>query len=151
MFQTTDAFRVLNQPLRDRNRSTVHPFAVTVAFIADAIKRLRAVGSDGLEAQQPRDLYRGMRDIVTSPEILQAGGTELAPSERAACRIACRTPTLSLIYALTSVTSTHSEYDRQPRSRSAVLSVIVPADLQVCNDFVHESRRGLELPLGLPG
>ena len=41
---TTAAYKSLNEPLRDRSRTAPHPFAVTVAFINEGIKRLRAVG-----------------------------------------------------------------------------------------------------------
>ena len=40
---TTACFASLNDPLRDTNRTTAHPFPTTIFFLTDAIKRLRAV------------------------------------------------------------------------------------------------------------
>ena len=43
---STAAFRSLNNPLRDRSRTTPHPFAATIFFLADGIKKLRTVEAD---------------------------------------------------------------------------------------------------------
>lgn len=79
---TTAAFASLNTPLREIERETPHPFPVTIKFIAEAIKQLRAVGSSGVGAHDDAmDLWRGLRDMAVDEdaEFLKAGGTELAP------------------------------------------------------------------------
>ena len=78
---TSHAFVSLNDPLRRPNGA--HPFAVTVAFIAEGIKRLRVIGCDGtpltvedqIEKQPP--LWRGLCNV--RGELARTGGTELAP------------------------------------------------------------------------
>ena len=42
---TTAAYRALNDPLRDLERTDPHPFPVTIAFLREAIGKLRAVGA----------------------------------------------------------------------------------------------------------
>ena len=53
---TTDAFRTINNGLRDQKRykkGKEHPLPVTVAFIKEALLRLRAVAGDSAEARTP--------------------------------------------------------------------------------------------------
>jgi len=76
---TTAAFQSLNNPLRNTTRTEAHPLAVTVAFINEGIKRLRAIHADTRAGQQSMDLWRGMRDLKVSEDFLQHGGTEYAP------------------------------------------------------------------------
>ena len=101
---TTAAFRSLNTPLRDRDCAAAHPFPVTIAFIEQGIKRLRAVHAmqqkrrssrvesvDGasrhrsskstksVKDERVVELWRGLRDIALDPDFEQNGGTELAP------------------------------------------------------------------------
>ena len=82
---TTACFHSINQPLRDLGRTKPHPFATTVFFLTDAIKRLRAVGAatdeaapDG-ETGSPRVLWRGMKNVQATMEFAARGGSELAP------------------------------------------------------------------------
>ena len=53
-----------------------HPLPVTIAYIADGIKKLRAVQND-----RPKTLWRGMKNLRVGDEFmeLRRGGTELAP------------------------------------------------------------------------
>lgn len=79
---TTAAYASLNNPLRNIGpfAGKPHPFAVTVALIADAIRRLRAVGAEGPSADKLHtDLWRGMRNLTVTDQFLERGGTELAP------------------------------------------------------------------------
>ena len=91
---TTAAFRALNEPLRDRKRVDPHPFPVTIACIAEGIKRLRAVsagaksGDDvgrrklrrgGTAKAETTELWRGLKDVTLDPEFELHGGTEFAP------------------------------------------------------------------------
>jgi len=86
---STAAYRSLNGPLRDRQRTCAHPFAATIFFLADGIKKLRTVEaekepnaengrrrSDAKENTQ--ELWRGMRNLQTAKEFLEQGGTEAA-------------------------------------------------------------------------
>ena len=68
---TSQAFVSLNTPLR---RGELHPFAATVAFVAEGIKRLRAVHAG--ERASVR-LWRGMRN-VRGGSLARSGGTEQA-------------------------------------------------------------------------
>ena len=74
---TTPVYRALNAPLRDRDRTDAHPFAATIAFLSEAIKRLRAANVE--EAATPVRLWRGMRNVVAPERLSRRGGTELAP------------------------------------------------------------------------
>ena len=98
---TTAAYRSLNNPLRriaqqeslagrpwERARAAVagnllgqeaHPFPVTVAFIADGIKRLRAVGAGRADENEARDFWRGMSNVEVPEQFMSVGGTEYAP------------------------------------------------------------------------
>ena len=68
---TSQAFASLNGPLR---RGEPHPFAATVAFVAEGIKLLRAVHAN--ENTTVR-LWRGMRN-VSGDSLARSGGTEPA-------------------------------------------------------------------------
>ena len=68
-YYTSDAFESLNDPVRQPNGP--HPFAVTVAFVAEGVKRLRAVNAN--ESQPPR-LWRGLKNVRES--LPRIGGTE---------------------------------------------------------------------------
>ena len=69
------AFRTINGPLRDQRRDTPHPLAATVAYLAEAIKKLRAVDTDS----RTLDLWRGMRNLQSTEAFQNNGGTEPAP------------------------------------------------------------------------
>ena len=76
----THAFKYLNNPLRRMSEyyeaGVPHPLPVTIAYIADGIKKLRAVQTD-----RPSTLWRGMKNLRVGDEFmeLRRGGTELAP------------------------------------------------------------------------
>ena len=84
---TTQAFRSINNPLRDGERferGEPHPLPVTVALIRDALVKLRAVEAErsrisGLSAKRNIELYRGMKDVTAPADFMAQGGTELAP------------------------------------------------------------------------
>jgi hypothetical protein len=79
---TTWAFLLLNGPLRDLERHArgeAHPLPVTVAFLAEGIRRLRAVGAKQENAHRPVVLYRGLANRTVPPAFGREGGTELAP------------------------------------------------------------------------
>ena len=80
---TTAAFKVMNDPLRDLESTEAHPFPVTIAFLREAVGKLRAVGAqeDAAEGSSETrlDLWRGMRDTDVTDSFMQHGGTELAP------------------------------------------------------------------------
>jgi len=84
---TTAAFARLNSPFRDgESDRPPHPFPATVCYLAEGIKRLRAVGAhEGLVRQ---DFWRGMRglslegprgDLRLQDKFLKDGGSEPAP------------------------------------------------------------------------
>ena len=76
---TTWVFQSINTPLRDVHRSAAHPLAVTVFFLADAIKKLRANGSYEKNAQSEVILWRGMKNVRVDGEFMVHGGSERAP------------------------------------------------------------------------
>lgn len=84
---STAAFHSLNAPLRDKQRTGSHPYAATVFFLADGIKKLRAVEAARAEAARDKraedadgslDLWRGMRNRGAADKFLKLGGTEPA-------------------------------------------------------------------------
>jgi len=82
---TTQAFKSINNPLRDRERfarGEAHPLPATVALLRDALGKLRAVEAEqnaGESAMRRVDLYRGMKDVTAPASFMAQGGTELAP------------------------------------------------------------------------
>ena len=77
---TSSSYPCFNKPLRDRQKP--HPFAMSVYYLADALKKLRAVGAqiDPEEFTQRIELWRGMQDLsIDQGEFMSMGGTELAP------------------------------------------------------------------------
>jgi hypothetical protein len=85
---TTACYRSLNNPLRERAKAEEsasapmpppHPFKVTIAYLADGIKRLRAVGASRDDRHARRDFWRGMRNVEVPDEFSVDGGTEYAP------------------------------------------------------------------------
>ena len=78
---TTAAYRSINAPLRRSNEpgAAPHPFPVTVAYLTDGIKRLRAVHAVAEDAYDAGDYWRGMRDVEVLDDFYSGGGTELAP------------------------------------------------------------------------
>jgi len=88
---TTSVYLLINRPLRDLARdadggvlmpprmANAHPLPATVAFISDAIKKLRAASAESAGAYERQTLYRGMRNMFADHEFVERGGTELAP------------------------------------------------------------------------
>jgi len=82
---TTAAYAALNDPLRGfgarapKAKGEPHPFPITVSFINDGIRKLRAVSANAEDKEQDRDFWRGMRNVELPPEFLVKGGTEFAP------------------------------------------------------------------------
>jgi hypothetical protein len=75
---TTSSFRSINDPLRAG--IVPHPFRMTVYYLSEGLRRLRAV-SAALEPQtftQTVWLWRGMRDMKISKGFMDTGGSELA-------------------------------------------------------------------------
>ena len=75
---TTAAYRSLNESLRAVDRVGQHPFPVTIFFISEGIKMLRAVAAevDHDGAMEVSDLFRGLRNTQVTPDFLQRGGSE---------------------------------------------------------------------------
>lgn len=97
---TTATFRSINGPLRDHSRTTPHPFAATVFFLTDGIRRLRTIAADAEYAEKEEkvrhkrnglsrlstmtggtstDLWRGMANMGATEEFEHLGGSEPAP------------------------------------------------------------------------
>ena len=79
---STAAYEFINNPLRDqirRRRGEPHPLPITVAFVREGLRKLRAVAAQSDQANAQVDLYRGMKDVAVPAEFLTKGGTELAP------------------------------------------------------------------------
>jgi hypothetical protein len=77
-YYTTHAFKYLNNPLRRTNEyydaHRPHPLPVTVAYLSQGLKKLRAVQDNSMMT-----LWRGMRDRRVSDEFMRdrQGGTEV--------------------------------------------------------------------------
>ena len=100
---TTAAYKSLNIPLRNLKREDAHPFSATVFFLTDGIRRLRAIEADSEQAAKKKEqeeskkrrkdmsrmssmlktadtsLWRGMRNMGTTTEFEENGGSECAP------------------------------------------------------------------------
>lgn len=76
---TSNAFRSINNPLRNRDKAKPYPFPVTLLLITDGIRKLRAVGASSADANKPLDLWRGMRNMELEGDFVGEGGTEVAP------------------------------------------------------------------------
>ena len=74
---TCNAFRSINNMLR-QGHDQPYPFPVTLLLITDAIRKLRAVGAQQPDANEPLDLWRGMKNIEIEGDFIGAGGTEVA-------------------------------------------------------------------------
>ena len=80
MFALQSSFNNVNRPLREETmdgcQKVPHPFAATVFFVHDAIKKMRACETDKNES---RTYWRGMKKKTISAEFQKhKGGTELA-------------------------------------------------------------------------
>lgn len=84
---TTHLFKYLNGPLRDQKTFgkglRPHPLPVTMMFISEGIKKLRAVYLNRIKESEEKvaRLYRGMRNLDVTDDFMKdrAGGTEVAP------------------------------------------------------------------------
>jgi len=84
---TTAAYKYINGPLRNQSafyeQRRPHPLPVIVAFISEAVKKLRAAYTQrmGDQATVETRLWRGMKNLDMTDDFLQKrkGGTELAP------------------------------------------------------------------------
>jgi hypothetical protein len=82
---TTSSYRKFNAPFREGVRP--HPFAVTVYFLAQGLKKLRMVQAEldpvGFAAESI--LWRGLANMSMDMDTFMAeGGTELAPMSTSA-------------------------------------------------------------------
>ncbi|KAL3923801.1 MAG: hypothetical protein SGPRY_004112, partial [Prymnesium sp.] len=83
-FYTSHAFKYLNGPLRSEyfgHERSPHPLPITLTYISEGIKRLRAVRSIQQKDSQVTTLWRGMRNLELAEDFLKEnrGGTEIAP------------------------------------------------------------------------
>lgn len=76
---TCNCFRSLNGPLRRHVDGIPYPFPVTLLLIAEAIRLLRAVGAARSDANEPMDVWRGMKNLELTEGFATKGGTEVAP------------------------------------------------------------------------
>ncbi|KAL3930332.1 MAG: hypothetical protein SGPRY_001582 [Prymnesium sp.] len=81
---TTHAFKYINGPLRATGYGRgkrPHPLPITVMFISEGIKRLRAVYAASKNATKVVNLWRGIKNLKVAEEFMmeQRGGTEVAP------------------------------------------------------------------------
>ena len=63
---STDAFRAINAPLRDQERfgrHEPHPLPLTVAWIRDALSKLRVIEAESARRNEMVYLYRGMAGL----------------------------------------------------------------------------------------
>ncbi|CAK0850972.1 unnamed protein product [Prorocentrum cordatum] len=102
-FYTTPGFKYLNSPFRNQdryyNKDRPHPMPITMAYIAEGIKKLRsayAIKVDAGKANSHLVLWRGLRNMYMPEDFLKnrKGGTELAPMSttaniEVAARYAC--------------------------------------------------------------
>ncbi|KAL1505011.1 hypothetical protein AB1Y20_008774 [Prymnesium parvum] len=95
-FYTTHAFKYMNGPLRSQDfgqGKRPHPLPITMAFLSEAIKKLRAVHATRPEATKELCLWRGMRNLQLAGEFIDElrGGTEVSPmSTTSDIRVAAR-------------------------------------------------------------
>ena len=84
---TTSSYPRINGPLRLRQRP--HPMKMTVYFISDGIKKLRAVAAqvDPRNFGRTMLLWRGMANMtLEGTGFMEMGGSELAPMSTTASR-----------------------------------------------------------------
>lgn len=73
---TTAAYRLINEPLRKKERP--HPLPLTVTLIHSGVRKLRIVDANNpAEKNRAYELYRGVRDRKLAENF--SGGGELAP------------------------------------------------------------------------
>eukprot|EP00316_Scyphosphaera_apsteinii_P011183 CAMPEP_0119325524 /NCGR_PEP_ID=MMETSP1333-20130426/66031_1 /TAXON_ID=418940 /ORGANISM="Scyphosphaera apsteinii, Strain RCC1455" /LENGTH=731 /DNA_ID=CAMNT_0007333537 /DNA_START=105 /DNA_END=2301 /DNA_ORIENTATION=+ len=92
---TCNVYRSINNALRHRRSAgEPYPFPVTLVFLSDAIRKLRAVAATRPGANVPQDLWRGMAGLVLDERFSSDGGTEIAPMSTT------NTLTVAVAYAL---------------------------------------------------
>ena len=111
---TSPAYESLNKPLRNRTHAGPHPFAATLAFINDGIKRLRALEQPDSSQKRILRLWRGMRNVQAPEYLRHRGGTERA---------------------ILSTTTDLETAVRFSSSRTGFLFLIVPRSLLQCGAF----------------
>lgn len=80
---TTSLFKYINNPLREQaeyfDKNIPHPLPQTVAYINEAVKKLRATSALDQSSTTRRDLWRGMKNLSMDNAFLEnrSGGTEL--------------------------------------------------------------------------
>jgi len=78
-FYTTNAYPFLNAPMREQS-GNYHPLPATMYYVAEGLKRLRAVfthhGTAGAQEVQP--FWRGLHSRIIPDSFFKDGGTELA-------------------------------------------------------------------------
>ena len=91
---TSNSHARINGPLRATPQPVAggggasHPYAATVYFIADGLKKLRAsllaetgmvtLGKGEAEQGWPRYFWRGLAGVAATPSFIRSGGTEMA-------------------------------------------------------------------------
>lgn len=79
---TLPVFKYINDPLRDQARvreGRAHPLAVMVEHLTRALKKLRRIDAGLTSATSSMISWRGMKNLTTTDEFSEKGGTELAP------------------------------------------------------------------------
>ena len=143
---SNQAFRSINNPLRDQGRyqrGEPHPLPVTVALIAEALGKLRAVDA-GKKALDKVELYRGMKDVKSPDDFMKEGGTVSPP--RCGPVAKHRPPTMTPLGALPSGTSAHVD-DLRPHGGYAVFTELELGAASPLHRRVHLSRTGHLLSL----
>mmetsp|Transcript_39299 Transcript_39299/g.78550 ORF Transcript_39299/g.78550 Transcript_39299/m.78550 type:complete len:1222 (-) Transcript_39299:192-3857(-) len=87
---TTSSFPCFNQPLRNQRKP--HPFAMSVWYLADGLRRLGAVPAEAEDLVQEMILWRGMQNRKLDQEAFSSkGGSERAPMSTSRSKlVACR-------------------------------------------------------------
>ena len=87
LYTSADGFAYFNDPMRDRDRydaDRAHPLAVTMAFLADGVRKLRleymSMPESSGDGRGATVLYRGLRGVTIGIDFMlgRMGGTELA-------------------------------------------------------------------------
>ena len=78
LYTTQAAYKLINEPLRNIERTTSHPLATTVMFIVHGLLKLRKLEAPDYTQPPPPRLWRGMRNVRAPDDLMTKGGTELA-------------------------------------------------------------------------
>jgi hypothetical protein len=133
MPDTSNAYASINGPFRRKSAGSKHPFPITLYWLTQALKVLRAScdvsGSTVQEAQQV--VWRGTHGIMVTESFLRDGGTEPAPLS------ATRSRDVALEFALKDVESSDK------RGTPMLLKIVSP-DFMCRLDFFLD-KSGLSL------